>query len=72
MSLLLAIANWGLQEEGARPKLLCVMLALSLAGTVAYILAAIIIFAQKEAKYDDTEDEVENPTSALVANKTSC
>jgi hypothetical protein len=40
MSLLLAVANWGLQEE--------VMLAQFLAGTVAYFLVAIIAFAQKE------------------------
>jgi predicted permease len=35
MSLLLTVANWGLQE-GARPKLLSVMLAFCLSGTVAY------------------------------------
>jgi hypothetical protein len=56
MSSLLAAANWGLQ--GARPKLLCVMLAFFLAGTVAYFLVAIIAFAQKEVKDDDKEDEV--------------
>jgi hypothetical protein len=62
MSLLLAVANWGLQEEGDRTKLFCAMLAFFSAGTVAYFLVAIIAFAQKEVK-----DEVENPTSALVA-----
>jgi hypothetical protein len=66
MSLLLAVANWGLQE-GARPKLLSVMLAFFLSGTVAYFLAAMIALAQIEVKDDDKEDEGENPTSALVA-----
>lgn len=70
MSLLLAVANWGPQEEARPPKLLSVMLAFFLAGTVAYFLAAMIAVAQKEVKDDDKEDEVENTTSALVANKT--
>jgi hypothetical protein len=56
MSLLLAAANWGLQE-GARPKLLSVMLAFFLSGTVAYFLAAKIALAQTEVKDDDKEDE---------------
>jgi hypothetical protein len=71
MSLLLAFANWGIQE-GGRPKLLSVMLAFCLSGTVAYFLAAMIALAQKEVKYDDKEDAVENPTSAVLANKTFC
>jgi hypothetical protein len=54
MSLLLAVANWGLQEEGARPELLCVMLVFFSAGMV---LVAIIVFAQKEVKDDVKEDE---------------
>jgi hypothetical protein len=44
-----------------------------LAGTVASFLAAMIALAQKEVENDNNkEDEVEIPTSALVANKTSC
>jgi hypothetical protein len=73
MSLLLAVANWGPQEEARPPKLLSVMLAFFLAGTVASFLAAMIALAQKEVENDNNkEDEVEIPTSALVANKTSC
>jgi hypothetical protein len=64
MSFLLAVANWGLQEGARPPKLLSVMLAFFLAGTVAYSLAAMIAVAQKEAKDDKEEDEVENTTSA--------
>jgi hypothetical protein len=58
MSLLLAVANWGLQEERARPKLFCVMLAFFLAGTVAYFLVEIIVFAPKEVKDADKEDKL--------------
>jgi hypothetical protein len=57
MSLLLAVPNWGLHdEEGARPKLLCITLAFFLA---TYFLVAIIAFAQKEVKDDNKEDEVQ-------------
>jgi hypothetical protein len=73
MSVLLAVASWaGVQEEeeGVNgPKLLCVMLAFFLAGTVAYFLVAIIVFAQKEVNDDDKEEgRGSNPTSALVAD----
>jgi hypothetical protein len=70
-SFLLAFANMGL-HEGARPKLLSVMLSFFFAGAVAYFQAVIIAVAQKEERYDDKEDEVENTTSAEVANKTLC
>jgi hypothetical protein len=69
ISFLLAVANWGPQEEARPPKLLSVMLAFFLAGTVAYFLAAMIAVAQKEAKDDKEEDEVENTTSALRSGK---
>jgi hypothetical protein len=69
MSLLLAVANWKLQE-GAMPKLFSFVLAFFLAGMVACFLAPIIALLQKEVKDDDKEDEVEKPLSALVANKT--
>jgi hypothetical protein len=71
MSLLLAFANLGLQE-GARPKLLSGMLAFCFSVTVAFFLVTMLALAQREAKDDDKEDEVENPTSALIANKTVC
>ena len=63
------LANLGLQE-GARPKLLSVRLALCLSVTAAFFLVTMLALAQKEAKDDDKEDEVENPTSAVVTNKT--
>jgi hypothetical protein len=71
MSLLLAFVNLGLQE-GARPKLLSVRLALCLSVTAAFFLVTMLALAQKEAKDNDKEDEVENPTSAVVTNKTVC
>jgi hypothetical protein len=63
IALLLAFANVGVQE-GARPKLLSVMLCFCLSVTVAYFLASMIALAQKEVKDDDKEDEVTHPTSA--------
>jgi hypothetical protein len=65
------LANLGLQE-GARPKLLSGMLPFCLSVTVVFFLVTMLALAPKESKYDDKADEVENPTSALVTNKTVC
>jgi hypothetical protein len=64
VSFLLTVANWDL-HEGVIPMLLSVMLAFSLAGMVAYLLAAMIVSSQEEVRVDDKRDEVKNPTSAL-------
>jgi hypothetical protein len=60
VSLLLGVANWGLQE-GVKPKLLSVMLAFSLASTIAYFMAAMIVSSQEEIRVDDKRDEVKVP-----------
>jgi hypothetical protein len=65
MSLFLTVANWGLLQEGVLSKLLSVMLAFSLAGTVAYFMDAMIVSSQEEARVDDKKDEVDNPTLEL-------
>jgi phosphoglycerol transferase MdoB-like AlkP superfamily enzyme len=65
VSVFFAVANWDLLQEGVMPRLLSVMLAFSLADTVAYFLAAVIVSSQEQVRVNDKKDEVENPTLAL-------